>query len=147
MTSTAQARVFPARMDVLPGVTAFVSGVCVTAGLGREDMLRLILLVEELFTNTVTHGHGGDSEAPVQLRLTVTPGRIALTYEDTAPPHDPFTAARPSPPRGGVEERPVGGLGLRLVESLAGELRYVRDGDHNRISLVVTVSGGAAGAG
>ena len=147
MTSTAQARVFPARMDVLPGVAAFVSGVCVAAGLGREDMLRLILLVEELFTNTVTHGHGGDSEAPVQLRLTVTPGRIALTYEDTAPPHDPFAAARSSPPRGGVEERPVGGLGLRLVESLAGELRYVRDGDHNRISLVVTVSGGAAGAG
>ncbi|MBI2525449.1 MAG: ATP-binding protein [Candidatus Rokubacteria bacterium] len=146
-TSPDQAGIFPARMDALPAAVAFVAEICGAAGLGREDTLRLTLLVEELFANTVTHGHGGDSEAPVRLGFAITPGRIALTYEDTAPPHDPRTAACPAEPVGGAEERPVGGLGLRLVQSLASELCYVRDGERNRISLVLPVSGGGRGPG
>jgi len=95
--STRHTRSFPARRDALPQVEAFLAEVCAAAGLDRAMGLRVTLLVEELFTNTVVHGHGADSDAPVQLDCEVAAGRIALVYEDTGPPHDPFAAvASPS---------------------------------------------------
>ena len=54
---------FPAKMSAVPAVTAFTARACLAAGLARDASLRLTLLVEELFTNTVAHGHGQDSEA------------------------------------------------------------------------------------
>lgn len=130
-------RIFPARRDALPQVEAFLAEACAGAGLTREMCLRTTLLVEELFTNTVVHGHGGDSEAPVRLDCEVAPGRIALVYEDTAPPHDPFAAVVNPDPAADVEDRPVGGLGVLLVSAMARQVEYRRAGDRNRISLVI----------
>jgi serine/threonine-protein kinase RsbW len=130
-------RTFPARRDALPQVEAFLAEVCAGAGLSREACLRVTLLVEELFTNTVMHGHHGDSEAPVRLDCEVEAGRIALVYEDTGPPHDPFAAVAGPDPGTSVEERPVGGLGVLLVSAMAQQVEYRRADDCNRISLVI----------
>ncbi|HEY7434963.1 MAG TPA: ATP-binding protein [Methylomirabilota bacterium] len=136
MSGSRHHRVFPARRDVLPQVEAFLAEVCAAAGLGRETCLRVTLLVEELFTNTVVHGHGADSEAPVRLDCEAAPGRIALVYEDTGPPHDPFAAVARPDPAAAVEDRPVGGLGVLLVSAMARQVEYQRVGGRNRISLV-----------
>ena len=130
-------RIFPARRDALPRVDTFLAEVCDAAGLPREGCLRLTLLVEELFTNTVTHGYGADSDAPVRLECEATPGRIMLIYEDTAPAHDPFAAVTTPDPAAPVEDRPVGGLGVLLVSAMARQVEYRRVGDKNRISLVI----------
>jgi len=134
-------KIFPARMSALPQVAAFAAEVCLATGLAMDACLRLTLLVEELFTNTIAHGHGGDSEEPVRLAFDVEPGRIALTYEDTAPPHDPFAGVAAPDEAAGVEERPVGGLGVLLVASMARDVEYRRAGGRNRISLVITAPG------
>jgi anti-sigma regulatory factor (Ser/Thr protein kinase) len=47
--------------------------------------MRLQLVVEELFVNTVTYGHGGDSEAPVDVSVCIDADRVTLVYEDNAP--------------------------------------------------------------
>lgn len=137
MSGTRHRRTFPARRGALPQVEAFLAEVCAGAGLGREACLRLTLLVEELFTNTVVHGHGADSDAPVQLDCEVAAGRIALVYEDTAPPHDPFAGVEAPDSGARVEDRPVGGLGVLLVSAMAQQVEYRRAGDRNRISLVI----------
>ncbi len=138
MTIVRHSRTFPARRDALPQVDAFLGEVCAAAGLGRETCLRLTLLVEELFTNTVVHGHGADSEAPVRLECEVSPGRVALTYEDTGPAHDPFARVIAPDAEAGVEERLVGGLGVLLVRAMAQQVEYRRAGDRNLISLVIS---------
>jgi serine/threonine-protein kinase RsbW len=127
--------VFPARLSALPDVAAFIAETCAAAGI--ESYLRLTLLIEELFTNTVEHGHRRESDEPVHIALDIEPGRIAVTYEDTAPPHDPFAAVEPPDEAAGVEERPVGGLGLLLVASMARDVQYCRAEGMNRIRLVV----------
>ena len=137
MTVDRHSQTFPARRDALPQVDAFLGEVCSGAGLGRDTCLRLTLLVEELFTNTVVHGHGGDSEAPVCIECEVSPGRVALIYEDTGPAHDPFARVITPDTGAGVEERPVGGLGVLLVSEMAQQVEYRRAGDRNRISLVI----------
>jgi len=130
-------RTFPARRAALPQVDAFLAEACAAARLPRESCLRLTLLVEELFTNTVVHGHGRDSDAPVRLECDVAPGRIALTYEDTAPAHDPFAQVTAPDSELTVEDRPVGGLGVLLVQAMARQIEYRRAGERNRISLVI----------
>jgi serine/threonine-protein kinase RsbW len=137
MTVARHSRTFPAHRDALPRVDAFLGEVCAAAGLGRETCLRLTLLVEELFTNTVVHGHGADSDAPVRLECEVAPGRIALVYEDTGPAHDPFSQVIAPDVEAPVEDRPVGGLGVLLISAMAEQFEYRREGDRNRISLVV----------
>lgn len=126
---------FPARLSALPDVAAFIAETCRAAGI--EADLRLTLLVEELFTNTIVHGHRRESDERVHLELDVEPGRIGLTYEDTAPPHDPFAGVEPPDETAGVDERPVGGLGLLLVAAMARDVEYSRVEGRNRIRLAV----------
>ena len=133
------ARVFPARLSALPEVAAFIAETGAGAGVPAGLCQKLTLLVEELFTNTVGHGHGRESEEPVFVGLDVEPGRIALIYEDTAPPHNPFEDVQPPDETADVEQRPVGGLGLLLVATLARDVEYHRAGDRNRIRLVMGV--------
>jgi anti-sigma regulatory factor (Ser/Thr protein kinase) len=88
----------------------------------------------------VVHGHGADSEAPVRLECEVAPGRVALVYEDTGPAHDPFAQVIAPDAEAPVEDRPVGGLGVLLVSAMAQQVEYRRDGDRNRISLVIATA-------
>lgn len=134
---TRHEQVVPARMDAFPRVAALVESAAGAAGFDAADAMRLRLVVEELFTNTVAHGHGADSEAPVRVTLDSTPGRVAVTYEDTAPPFDPRARAPAADP---VALR-AGGLGLVLVTQLARDLAYARVGDANRIALVIERAG------
>lgn len=133
-----QGQVFPARLGALQDVAEFAMRAGSDAGLDRDACLRLTLLVEELFTNTVAHGHGRDSEEPVRIEFDVSPGRVALTYEDTGPPHDPFAGLATPDEVADVEERPVGGLGVVLIAAMARDVEYHRAEGRNRISLVLT---------
>jgi serine/threonine-protein kinase RsbW len=119
-TSTGELRVFEARMSMLPETAAFVEAFCARRGIAREDALRLVLIVEELFTNTVAHGYGRECGAPISIALGTDGGQVTLGYEDAAPPYDPLATLDGS--RAGlahpVESRHVGRLGVHLVDEL-----------------------------
>jgi len=131
--------VFPARLSALSEVTAFIAEAGSRACLPPEPCQKLAILVEELFTNTVVHGYRGECDGPVRVELEVGPDRLAMTYEDTAPPHDPFAGIQPPDETATVEERPVGGLGVLLVATMGGDVEYRRIEDRNRIRLVMAI--------
>lgn len=140
MNGSAQ-RVFRARRDELPGALDFVESFCRQHGVAAEAALRLTLIVEELFTNVIVHGHGGDSDAVVDIELQATPQWLALCLRDSAPPFDPLlhlanVAPDLDPPEA---ERRVGGLGLPLVAQMSEGLAYAHVEGRNRISLRVRI--------
>jgi anti-sigma regulatory factor (Ser/Thr protein kinase) len=118
-------------------VAQFIADICAANGVPRKACLRLTLLVEELFTNTVVHGHGADTESPVYLAFHIQPSAIVLTYEDTARPFDPFARVRVPDDALDLENRPVGGLGVALVAAIAERVEYAHVAGKNRISLVI----------
>jgi serine/threonine-protein kinase RsbW len=130
-------RVFAARLHALPATAAFVDAFCASNGIGSADALRLTLVVEELFTNSVVHGYGGDCDAPIEMALALDAGGIALFYEDAAHPYDPLSRFDEAPDHldGTVESRPTGGLGIHLVSELVDEARYAREEGRNRLWL------------
>lgn len=136
-TIAAEARTFQARMDSLPAAVDFVAAFCTRHGIADGDALRLTLMVEELFTNTVAHGHGGDCDAPVHVELGVAETHLALHYQDSAPPFDPRRHADAAAPAldAEVDARGVGGLGVHLVAKLAQSLDYDFVDGANRLRL------------
>jgi serine/threonine-protein kinase RsbW len=134
---TALSGIFPARLAALGGLKTLVEDFSVRAPLSRDDCLRLTLIVEELFTNTVRHGHGGDSDARVELTLEARPSTVALTYLDSAPPFDPLAAALQADTSSPIEERRVGGLGILLSVSLSRQASYAYVDGRNRVELVL----------
>jgi serine/threonine-protein kinase RsbW len=114
---------FPARLDSLQRVREFLGAFCKESGLERDNCLRLNLILEELFTNSVRHGHRGDCEAPVWVTLEGKADGISIAFEDTAPPFNPFARADAPLPTT-LENRPIGGLGLLLAKGMAASRDY-----------------------
>src|ERR1044072_4214177 len=100
----------PAGGSELRRIGTFLNDFCTRQGVGREHCLRINLVVEELFTNTVRHGHRGDSDAPVWLSVDAEPNEVHIVYEDTAPPFNPY-ALFASAPDTTLSLRRIGGLG------------------------------------
>lgn len=128
-------RRFAARMESMAPIREFVDEMSAKAGMGREDCLKLLLIVEELFTNTVVHGYRGDSDSPVWIALEPQAGRVTLSYEDAAPAHDPLASYRPLDTTVLMAQQPVGGLGVQLIRRLAADVSYRRRQDRNCIRL------------
>jgi serine/threonine-protein kinase RsbW len=133
-------RRFVARMESMAVIRKFIDESCERARLGREDCLKLHLIVEELFTNTVTHGYGGESDSPVWIALEPCAGGMALSYEDEGPPHDPLGSFRPMDTSRMITQQPVGGLGVKLIRKLATDVNYRRYQDRNCIRLIFPAS-------
>jgi anti-sigma regulatory factor (Ser/Thr protein kinase) len=127
---------FLARLDRLRSLREFLESFCAEAALERNHCLRLNLVLEELFTNTVRHGHRGDSDAPVWVTLSAAAG-LSLTYEDTAPPFNPYGTPPDAPPDTTVKMRKIGGLGVLLTRRLAASREYAYLYGRNRIRLAL----------
>ena len=126
---------FRARHAEFDAIAAFIESSC--APLADDERLRLVLLVEELFANSVNHGYGGDSDQPVWLSVEVHDQTCRLVYADSAPPYNPFAAINPSTTDAELEHRPIGGLGIVLLMELSSSRSYERRDDRNVIELHV----------
>ena len=129
--------VFRATLSVLPETASFIVNFCNLHGVGSTDALRLTLIVEELFTNAVAHGYGGECDAPIHIALSADIGSVGLLYEDAAPPYDPSSplSGLAANLAGAVESRPIGKLGIHLIRELTDGARYLHGDGRNRIWL------------
>jgi len=142
-TTPDEQREFTARLAMLSAAGEFAHAFCAHRGIGPRDALRLTLIIEELFTNTVCHGYRGDCDLPIRIRLGTEGHAVRMLYEDAAPAYDPLAgfAAASSRLAEPFEARPVGGLGVVLVGELAQSARYAREDGWNRLWLTLRSAG------
>lgn len=127
---------FPADMTALPAILAQLESLCPQSD--KSVVQKAATSIEELFTNTVTHGipvEGGPTD--VGLSVLEKEGVLHVRYEDSFQAFDPFQGLDAIEDQAGqsVEQRPVGGLGRLIVRGLAAQAIYTRDGGVNRIDL------------
>jgi anti-sigma regulatory factor (Ser/Thr protein kinase) len=98
------------------------------------------VVLDEALSNIVLHApaaaQGVTPGATVRVWLTLDETDFAAEIEDDGPPFDP-TRAPPPVARGGLAERPIGGLGLHLMHRLCKTMEYRRECGMNRLRLVV----------
>ncbi len=139
-----QPRRFEAQLELFPELRAHAERCCLEAEFEQGAIDRLILVLEELFANTVEHGYSRHAAPPggrpVWLTITTVIGRIEVVYEDAAPEHDPFTRAAEPDYTGPVDSWQIGGVGVALVIRLGRNVRYERTKDRNRIRFSILAS-------
>ena len=130
-----KATMFPARMGQLRALRRFLEAFFAGVGLANDDCLRVNLVLEELFTNTVRHGYRGECDAPIWVTLRAAPGALHVTYEDSAPPFNPYVGLPEFEPESTLRSRKIGGLGVLLTRKLANSRDYAYLYGRNRIRL------------
>jgi anti-sigma regulatory factor (Ser/Thr protein kinase) len=115
------------------------------AGLTPADIDKLDLVLEELFTNVARYAYAEREAGDVEVGYIVQgPGRLLVRISDAGRKFNPLASDPPDFSRG-LADRPVGGLGIFLVKSIAESITYERDGDRNTVSFTFCGSAGAAG--
>ena len=136
---TTRMAMFPSRLEAWRQARTFIEDFCRASGVPRDSCLKANLVIEELFLNTVKHGHKGGSDAPVWITLTADAGRISVTYEDNAPPFNPFARATREMLEALAETRREGGLGVILAHGLTASADYAYVFGRNRIGIELNV--------
>lgn len=131
---------FLARLDQLRPMQRFLERFCAESGLSRATYLRLNLVLEELFTNTVRHGHRGDCDAPIWIAVSRSGDTLSVLYEDKAPPFNPYARLTEPVVDTTVSMRKIGGLGVLLTMELAASRDYAYLFGRNRIRLTLAAA-------
>jgi len=95
----------------------------------------LLLCCEELLTNTILYGYpDGRTPRSIELQVAAGPDSVTVTLSDDAMPYNPLQRSDPDVTLG-VEDRPIGGLGVYFVKQIMDEVRYEQTGTGNRLVL------------
>lgn len=128
---------FSAQINLLAEVLDFVAGVCVENGFDQNTTLRVRLVIEELFTNSVHHGYQ-NSGGLIWLTAHSDNQRLLVGYQDEASAYNPLAMneAAIQAMHANAEHRPVGGLGIILITNLADGASYRHQDGRNILDLV-----------
>jgi serine/threonine-protein kinase RsbW len=108
------------------------------ASLPEARIGELDLLIEEIFMNVCCHAYPDGRQGLVTLTYSVpAPGQLSVEVADQGAEFNPLTAVPPDLTLN-LESRPIGGLGIFLVKTLAPSLTYRRDRDWNRLTFGIS---------
>ncbi len=130
--------ILPGNLDALDSLARYVVQVATEAGLSRKAVYRLRLAVDEIVTNSVTHGYQDNNlDGQIEIWARIDETALTIVVEDTAPAYDPDLDRATTILKLPVEDRPIGGLGVFLAVHNVDEFTYERLGDCNRHTFVV----------
>ena len=119
----------------LDRLAAFAEAFSHDCGLAGDERARLLIILEELFTNVVKHGYGVQSPAgSVAITLGRKHGLLTIDFVDDGPPFDPLAHSGPDLDAP-AERRQIGGLGIAIMRAFVHRARYCWKGDRNHLRL------------
>jgi anti-sigma regulatory factor (Ser/Thr protein kinase) len=127
----------PASMDHWDQFNGFVEQQADVAFGACKTSYQLRLACEELLSNIIRHAPGAHIWLEAYRYLEPAPG-LLVQIEDNGPHFDPqLDAPRHIDITQPIDERPIGGLGLFLVQNSVDQLDYAWINDRNRYRLLV----------
>jgi len=124
--------VLPASLDSLEVIRKHVQKAAADAGLEKTDSYRLLLAVDEVATNIITHGYlEAGIDGRIEMKAEVDKEHVTISLGDSGPAFDPTQVSDPDVDQP-VAERKVGGMGLYLAIRNVDQFTYQRVGDQNR---------------
>ena len=125
----------PVRVSELRDLATMVEDFGDANNLPAPKVFAINLELDELITNTVTHGSFEAGIDPrIDIHLRVESDILILTMEDNGSPFDPTLDTDPNT-AAPLESRNVGGLGLHLVKNFANRISYEFVEGKNRSTL------------
>jgi CheY-like chemotaxis protein len=113
---------------------------CMQAGVTTQVQQDLQVVLDEVCANVLKHAYPPGQSGLLRLDLRIHNGQsplaLGLTLTDQGRPFNPL--AKPAPDTSlNWEERPIGGLGIHLIQTLTDEQSYSHsEAEGNRLTLV-----------
>jgi len=127
-----------AKTAFLHQVMDFVRKGALEASLPEARIGELDLMIEEIFVNVCRYAYPGGGPGMVTITYQVSaPGELQVEVADQGVEFNPL-AAEPANATLDLEDRPIGGLGIFLVKTLAASLTYRREGSWNRLTFGIS---------
>ena len=126
----------PQDRSLLPSLFAAIDEALASAGIDRALAVDVQLVTEEVVCNAIEHGARPGVEHEVTVDITINDDRITLHFRDDGHPFDPLSQPEPDLDAD-IDGRPIGGLGVHMVRTLADEIAYVREDRHNVLHVVL----------
>lgn len=140
-TSAGQAPIaFPATMAGVDDVDSYAGAFCRTHQISARFQRVLLLILEELVTNTVTHGQPPEGSL-IDVGLRRDHGHISLSYRDRGIPFNPVQDREPLDPSQTMRSRPAGGQGWPLIFHYCADVNYRRVADANVLEMLIPLFG------
>ena len=122
------------RLEEIQRVNAAIEAFAEESHLDDSVRRQLSLVFDELLNNIISYGYADDLEHEIELVAHVHERRLLVTIIDDGIPFNPLELGEPDTTLS-VEDRPIGGLGLHLVQSMMDQVSYERRGAHNVVLL------------
>lgn len=104
-------------------------------GISSEKQYDILIIVEELTVNIVNYAYDEiPGKITLSLELLDDGAILRLNLSDTGRPFNPLDCDDPKLSES-IEERPVGGLGIFIIKSLADKLKYEYNNKQNQIII------------
>ncbi|MEZ0171337.1 ATP-binding protein [Microvirga sp. TS319] len=129
----------------LDKMVAAIEAFCEAHGVPSREAAQLCLVIEEIFTNIVTHGHDEPGGGVVEMRMAPGPLAVRVEIIDDGRPFNPLHAPPPDLDSG-VEERPIGGLGVHFLRTMMSDIVYERSQGRNHLRFQKTYTARSKGA-
>ena len=131
-----------AAVENLPKVQDFVERQLETAGCPMDLMMKIIVAVEEIFTNIARHSYGPEGgRAVILVETDDDPRTVTFTFTDCGVPYDPLAKEDPdiSLP---AKKRKIGGLGIFMTKHIMDETAYEYKDGKNILKLKKNLQAG-----
>ena len=124
---------FAAKQDQISSAIEFITVSAKNAGLSRQFILKLQLVAEEAVANVCSYAFP-DGEGTFEIRVESNSEYLTVTISDKGKPFNPIALTQPDISLG-IEERPVGGLGVFLMRKFVDEITYERVNNKNMLRM------------
>lgn len=92
------------------------------------------LVLEELGINVINHGYDAGGNHEFEIIVLSNPESITIEIIDDGKPFDPLQDAPDPALDAEIGDRPIGGLGVHLVQTMMDELHYRRENGKNHFT-------------
>jgi len=112
-------------------------------GLGEREawpdslVFKVNLVLEEVGINILSYGgESGGSWPEFEIVITSDSDSLTIEVSDEGRPFDPFNDAPKPSIDAEIEDRPIGGLGIFLVQTMMDDTSYQHSEGKNRLTMV-----------
>ncbi len=124
----------PAALESLPGFSARITGCAREAGFGEHKLSAMELVAEEAIVNIVKYSSSSPDSTIITTCGTDGSGAFYITIIDSGPPFDPLKRDTPDT-SAGIDDRPVGGLGIFFIKEMTDGVTYTREAGKNILTI------------
>lgn len=131
-----------AAVENLPRVQDFVGRYLEAAGCPVDLMMKILVSIEEIFTNIARYSYGPEGgRAVIFAETDDDPRAVTFTFTDCGMPYDPLAKEDPdiSLP---AKNRKIGGLGIFITKQIMDETAYEYKDGKNILKLKKNLQAG-----